>query len=379
MEITEIPQVSPPDFALALYRRYARGEDTVLLSPTSILIALRALMLGARGETAAGIARVLAGGEDRGEGAPVITNFPDPFIESNGQTLLLALGVWLDQRLLIAPSYRDAAESDRRVEWFDTDFTNREAARARINGWTEERTKGRIRNLLGPRSIDETTRFVLTSALHFRAKWSEPFEKEATVPLPFTRADGSQVQTSMMRSTMKRMFARGEGGRMLQLGYENSFVFQAFLPDSPSGLERLEAQLTPTALRTWTDSLERREVDIWLPKFQLEGEYDLATELSVLGMASAFDSARADFSGIGRSPDGLPLSLGTAVHRTFIDVNEHETEAAAATALVGITMGMRRAPEPPKKEEFHADHPFLYLIRSAVNGSILFIGRMTGR
>ena len=376
--ISQIPRVSPADFALALHRRFARGDAAALLSPVSILIALRALMLGARGDTAAGIARVLSGGEDSGEGAPGISNFPDPFIESDGRALSLALGVWLDQRLLISPSYADAAGSDRRVEWFDVDFAAAEAARAQINAWTEERTGGRIGNLLSPGSINAMTRLMLTSAVHFQAKWSAPFEKDATVPLPFTRSDGSQIQSSMIRSTMKRMFARGEEARMLELNYQSGFVFQALLPDSPSGLERLEAQLTPTALRRWTDSLETCEVDIWLPKFQQAVECDLATELSALGMASAFDPARADFSGIGRSPDGLPLFLSRAVHRTFIDVNERETEAAAAFSLP-FDKAAQMAPELPRREEFHADHPFLYMIRQGTKGSILFIGRMTGR
>jgi len=268
-------------------------------------------------------------------------------------------------------------KADPRVHWFDVDVSDPEAVRARINDWTEERTRGRIRNLLSPRSIDQMTRLVSTSALHFQAEWRRPFRKEKTAPRPFTRADGTEIPASMMQSWMKARFARGEEGRMLELEYVNGYVFHALLPDAPSGLERLEAQLTPATLNRWTDSLESCEVDVWLPKFQREAEYDLASELSALGMARAFDPARADFSGIGRSSDGQPLYLSKAVHKTFIDVNELETEAAAATAMLTVTMAMPKA--RPRLEEFHADHPFLYMIRNGTNGTILFTGRMTGR
>jgi serpin B len=368
-------QVDSVAFALELYRRVAKGDDPVLLSPVSISLALRPLSLGARGGTADGIRAALRGGVPHDDDPAVVSDDPDRFLEADGKTLSLAIGLWLDHRLEVDPVFGDVMKADRRVHWFDLDFAAAEAATARINGWTAERTKGRIRDLLERGAIDSTTRFMSTSAVHFQGKWAQPFEKELTMPFPFTRADGTQVPTDMMLSTMTTSFARVDGARLLALDYSNEYTFYAFLPDSPSGLARLESQLSRTTLSRWIDSLEEREVEIWLPRFRNEAKCDLDAALIDLGMADAFDSRRADFSGIGRSPEGLPLSLSGAVHQTFIDVNELETEAAAATAFAMVLGG----PPPPKdQEKFHADHPFLYMIRNRLQGSILFIGRMTG-
>src|SRR5437867_3937950 len=307
-------RVDSVEFALALHRRFAKAKVSVLLSPVSISLALRPLRLGARGDTAAGIQRVLDGGEHGGDGVSSGGDDPDRFLEADGKTLSLAIGLWLDKQFEVDPSFADAAKADRRVHWFEVDFAAAEAVRERINGWTEKLTKGRISNLLSQGSTDSMTRLVSTSAVHFHDKWRLPFEKKATTSLPLTRADGTRIPADMMRSTMSARLARGKEGGMPEREHRNGHVFYALLPDSPSDLGRLEAQLTPTALSRWIDSLESREVDVWLPRFRHEAEYDLGADLSALGSEEAFDPSRADFSGIGTNPGRQRPFLSNARH-----------------------------------------------------------------
>ena len=177
----------------------------------------------------------------------------------------------------------------------------------------------------------------------------------------------------MMQDLRSAAFARSEDACMLELEYRKGCVLHILLPDSPSGLERLEARLTPELLDAWIGTLDRRMVDLWLPRFRGESGYDLADSLAEMGMHDAFDSTRADFSGIGSSTTGIGLFLSAVVQKSFIDVNEVETQAGAASAIGAELLGLGRG-----FEQFHVDRPFLYMVRNRRNGSILFIGRMTG-
>jgi serpin B len=138
------------------------------------------------------------------------------------------------------------------------------------------------------------------------------------------------------------------------------------LPQAKDGLAALEQQLTPANLARWRSAIRRREVDVWLPRFKLESEFELSTVLTALGMVDAFGAA--DFSGMTGQRD---LFISVVVHKAFVDVNEKGTEAAAATAVVKT-----RSSLPPPPPTFRADHPFLFLIQERRTGSVLFLGRL---
>jgi serpin B len=138
------------------------------------------------------------------------------------------------------------------------------------------------------------------------------------------------------------------------------------LPREVSGLAGLEGSLAVENLDTWTKNLEKVEVDVCLPRFELSFPFRLDDTLRSMGMIAAF-SDQADFSGMDGSRE---LYIGAVLHKAFVSVNEQGTEAAAATAL---TMQTKALSIPVV---FRADHPFLFLIRAKSTGSILFIGRV---
>uniref|UniRef100_A0A803VBV1 Serpin B6 n=2 Tax=Ficedula albicollis TaxID=59894 RepID=A0A803VBV1_FICAL len=140
------------------------------------------------------------------------------------------------------------------------------------------------------------------------------------------------------------------------------------IQDGSTGLERLERELTYEKLIDWInpEMMDSTKVRVSIPRFKLEENYDLKPLLSSMGMPDAFDKGKADFSGIS---SGKELVLSEVVHKSFVEVNEEGTEAAAATAAV---MMMRCALRVP---DFTADHPFLFFIRHTKTGSILFCGR----
>ena len=138
------------------------------------------------------------------------------------------------------------------------------------------------------------------------------------------------------------------------------------LPAARDGLTDLEASLTVENLDAWLAALAEHEWDLFLPKFTFTSDFGLNDVLSRMGMPSAFTPERADFSGMTGKRD---LHIQAVRHKAFVQVNEEGTEAAAAT---GVSMGITSLPPA-----FRADHPFLFLIRDHVTGSILFLGRVT--
>ncbi|NXT07597.1 SPB6 protein, partial [Prunella fulvescens] len=163
--------------------------------------------------------------------------------------------------------------------------------------------------------------------------------------------------------------------KILELPYVgNELSMIILLPDAiqdgSTGLERLERELTYEKLIDWInpEMMDSTKVRVSLPKFKLEESYDLKPLLSSMGMPDAFDPRKADFSGMS---SGNELVLSEVVHKSFVEVNEEGTEAAAATAAVMRFLCAREVRIP----EFTADHPFLFFIRHNKTCSILFCGR----
>ncbi len=165
-------------------------------------------------------------------------------------------------------------------------------------------------------------------------------------------------------------YAEFDDLQALALPYQGGALSMVvLLPKQPDGLARLESSFTPANLEKWTQTLPPREVQVFLPKFKMTGQFKLNDTLKALGMTEAFDDGKADFSGMqGLKHD---LYISAVLHKSFVEVNEQGTEAAAAT---GVIMARRGPASRPLV--FRADHPFLFLIRENQTGSVLFLGRM---
>ena len=221
--------------------------------------------------------------------------------------------------------------------------------------------------MIAPDILNSLTRIVLTNAIYFKATWVNQFDPAQTKKQPFTIAPGQQVDVSMMSQKASVGYAEFGNLQVLELPYvgeDTSMVI--LLPKNVDGLAELEQQLTPENLRNWLSSIRYDECPeiLQLPKFRLNSAFEFKQVLSKMGMASAFDNA-ADFSGMNGRKD---LFLANVIHKTFVDVNELGTEAAASTEVMGVSRcGGGR---------FRADRPFIFLIRHIQSGSILFMGRV---
>jgi serpin B len=250
----------------------------------------------------------------------------------------------------------------------EVDFRNAaEEARQTINAWVEQQTRSKIKDLIPPEVLTPATTLVLTNAVYFKGKWSQPFAKRLTRQEPFFVARDRSVDVSMMHAEESFRYAEDPDVQVLELPYEgDTLSLVAILPRTKDGLPHLERNLSAHRLSRWVGQLESKEVGVSLPKFRLTKEFKLSKELTSLGMIQAF-STKADFSGMNEQHD---LHISEVVHKAFVELNEEGTEAAAATGVV-IAKPAARA-----ETTFRADHPFLFLIRHVPSGSILFLGRV---
>uniref|UniRef100_A0A8C5SSF2 Serpin B6 n=1 Tax=Laticauda laticaudata TaxID=8630 RepID=A0A8C5SSF2_LATLA len=250
-----------------------------------------------------------------------------------------------------------------------------EDSRRHINAWVEEKTSGKIQDLLGPGIIDSRTKLVSVNAIYFKGNWADKFNKDHTSEKPFwiNKNESKTVQMMFKKAKYNMAHISAYQTSVLEIPYVgNELSMIILLPDkiadNSTGLEKLEREITYEKLMDWInpEKMFPREIELSFPKFKLEEKYDLKPVLRSMGMTDAFDEGKADFSGMSTNKD---LVISEVVHKSFIEVSEEGTEAAAASAVIMLFKSANLA------LEFKADHPFLFFIIQRSTNSIPFFGR----
>jgi serpin B len=273
---------------------------------------------------------------------------------------------------LIAKDYVTLLEKNYRAEVFpDADV-------AKINRWIEEKTAGKIRNMLD--GLDPNVPAVLINAVYFKSRWNLVFDKALTKNETFRLTKSQKADVPTMHHTGNYAVAAGAGYRAIRLPYEvKSLAMIVVLPNEADGLghviDRTDAGQLSGLFATLRKDRKGTPVALSLPSFKVEFKADLVKPFRQVGMRLAFDPKAADFSGMMERPD-TGLYLGAIRHRAVVEVSEESTEAAAATVVVPTARSSRRRPEP-KPEEFRADRPFGFFIVDDSTGAILFAGRVS--
>jgi serpin B len=361
-----------------LYGRLAATPGNLAFSPASISVALSMTYGGAKGDTAAEMAKVM--------------HLPAKADELHGGWAT-ALGAWQKKTdaYELASANRLFAEKTFKLEAPFTTLTKdrygapvegldfrsaHEAQRKHMNDWVKTQTRERIVDLIPERGVSADTRLVLVNALYFKAQWKEPFDADSTAEGEFFANGDKAVKVPMMNHTTNRRYAEIDGAKVVELTYKDGDMTMLFvLPEKTDGLPELEKKLSAAEVSGWAGKLAYERVWVTLPRFKIDPpeSINLVETLEGMGMKLAFDAEKADFTGIANPPSPADrLYIGAVFHKAFLAVDESGTEAAAATAV-----SMPRAGGMPKEpKRFLADHPFLFLIRDAESGAILFMGRV---
>lgn len=323
------------DLASRLYAALAAEPGNLVCSPYSVAVALDLAAYGARGRTLEELRAVVGDA-----GRPV----EDPDLRSANRLFGQAGLAWAPDlaRLLTVVDYGDA-----------------EAARALVNAWTAEQTGGRIPAIVPPGVLDAETLLVLVNALHLKAAWAAPFPEHATADADFRLADGSVVRVPTMAAQPRVAVGSGPGWRSARLPYVGGRLALTVVLADDLGTPDLRAVLeAPSYAR----------LALALPRFTVRTAAPLGEVLASLGMPTAFTDD-ADFSGLVAD---APLKISAVLHEAFVAVDEHGTEAAAATAVVMARAGA--APETPVP--FVVDRPFLFVVHTVADRVPLFVGRV---
>jgi serpin B len=250
----------------------------------------------------------------------------------------------------------------------ELDFRQPQAA-GKINRWVKQQTRGKISQIVD--QVQPNLVLLLLNAVYFKGTWSEGFDTAATVNHPFTLANSTRKQHPMMTQTGEYDYYETTQFQAVSLPYgKGRFSLYLFLPKSKSNLSSFYRDLTAANWNQWMNKFQNRPGSIQIPKFKLEYNLNLNNALKALGMDIAFDGNKADFSGMSQGK----LAIDQVRHKTFVEVNEVGTEAAAATSVEMIVTSTQFPPEPFK---LVADRPFFFAIRDNETGTLLFMGSMT--
>ncbi|XP_037375068.1 leukocyte elastase inhibitor-like [Talpa occidentalis] len=366
-------------FALDLFRTLSEDSPrgNLFCSPLSISSAMAMVFLGTRGNTAAQLIQTLHfdGVEkvhSRFQSLMAAVNKPD-----TSYVLKLANRLYGEKTYNFLPEFLASTQELYGAELASVDFQgNSEGARKVINAWVKGQTEGKIPELLAASMVHSMTKLVLVNAIYFKGTWQDEFRKEETRDAPFrlNKKDTKIVKMMYQKKYLPFGYIQELQSRVLELPYKGEELSMVILlpddmEDESTGLEKIEQQLTLEKLCEWTkpENMGHTDVRIHLPKFKLEETYDLKPHLARMGVEDLFSRSKADLSGMTETRD---IFVSKIIHKSFVEVSEEGTEAAAATAIVSKTSSLGPV------EDFVADHPFIFMIRHNSSGSILFLGRL---
>ncbi|XP_072693861.1 serpin A9-like [Canis lupus baileyi] len=365
---------SNTDFAFRLYQRLIlkTPDQNVFFSPLSVSACLAMLSLGARSATKTQILQGLGFN---------LTHLPESSIHQAFQHLLHSLRVpgkdldlrmgsvlFIKKELWLQTNFLDDVKRLYESKVFSTDFSSSSTAREKINSYVEKETKGKVVNLI--QSLEPLTVMVLVNHIFFKGKWEKPFNPGYTSKSsPFLVGKRTTVKVPMMHQVEE--FAFGVDAELkcsvLRMDYDEDTAAFFVLPGQDK-MRQLEQALSSRTLRKWNHLLQKRWIEVFIPKFSLSASYDLETILPKMGIRDAFDK-NADFSGITKR-DFLQLSKAT--HKAVLDISEEGTEAAAATATKLIV----RSKDGPSHTVVRFNRSFLLLLINRATDAILFLGKV---
>jgi len=357
-------------FGFKLYKEILKQDSNknVFVSPTSVAIALSMTYNGARGETQQAMAKAL---ELQGITLPTVNQAnnalkaslenADPEVQ-----LSIANSLWAKQGVTFKPDFMERNRQFYGAKVTELDFANAEATRT-INNWVKENTRGKIDQVVDQLKPDDV--LFLINAIYFKGNWTKKFDQNQTAERPFYLSNGTQKQHPMMSQSGKYRYYENETFQAVSLPYgKGRLSLYVFLPRENNSLDAFQQQLAVENWQQWMNQFRMRNGSIQLPRFKFDYDIQLNNALKVLGMESAFSDG-ADFSNM----TSASVAINEVKHKTFVEVNEEGTEAAAVTS-VGVALTSAQMPEEPF--QMVVNRPFFCAIRDNQTGTVLFMGSL---
>ncbi|RUA07463.1 MAG: serpin family protein [Flavobacteriia bacterium] len=362
---------SSNDFGINLFRQVASVEEgkNLMISSLSVSQALGMTWNGARGTTRDEMTEVMGFSVDKDEDLNTSNKtIRDALLSADNMVEMdIANSIWYRNTFRVKNEFVGINKKYYDAEVKGLDFDDSEGSKKAINGWVKKKTKDKITEVVQEINPDDV--MFLINAVYFKGKWKYQFKKEDTSDEPFLYADGHRADVKMMSQNEHLEYFEANACSGVALPYGNGhFRMIVLLPDEDVTLKDFVADLNESDLSSHVNSAMEAEVNLKLPKFTFECDLRLNYPLQQLGIKTAFTD-HANLSGIG---DPSNLTISKVQHKTFVEVNEEGTEAAAVTSVtVGVT-----SVGPEESVSFVVDRPFLFLIQEKDTEAILFIGQV---
>ncbi len=344
----------------------ASKNKNVVVSPFSVKMALSMAAQGANGKTLEEMNKVIGLDETSNE---YFRRLIEDAAKDGDITLNIANSVWLRQGLEFNQEYLDILNQYYMAQASTLDFGN-PSSKDTINKWVSEKTNGKIEEIVD--KIEPLDIAFLINAIYFNANWSTPFEEGYTSKKDFTLLDGSKVKADLMSKTAHLLYQENNEFQAVELPYgENErYVMRVYLPKEDVKFDKFVKGIDKESLQQWGGDFGSMKGVLELPKFKTEYSNSMKDILISMGIKEAFNSNSADFSKMV-TVEGQNVYISEVMHKTYIDVNEKGTEAAAATS---VGMSATSAPQPEEMFEMIVDRPFVFTIDDKESGETLFIG-----
>jgi serpin B len=364
-------------FAFNLYQQLKGTDGNLFYSPYSISAALAMTYAGARNATETQMKNTLQFLLAQARLHPAFNKLAIE-LASRGKTaqgkdgegfrLNVVNAIWGQKDYQFQSDFLDTLAVNYSAGLRILDFiSNPEQSRVTINDWVAAQTENRIKDLIPQGAIDTLTRLVLTNAIYFNAAWQYPFNDKVTANGTFNLLNGSTVTVPMMKQTDSFAYFKGSNFQAVELPYDGQELSMVILLPDAGQFTAFENSMNYEQISADIGSLNTKEVNLSMPKFEFDADFSLKQILQTMGMPIAFTD-QADFSGMTGDRD---LQISDVIHKAFVSVAEAGTEAAAATAVIMTATAM-----PTEIVDFNLDRPFIFLIRDIQTGAILFIGRV---
>jgi len=393
-----VPEISKRinAFSLDLLRQIAGATDApanAILSPQSVFHGLAMSYIASGGETRKELAAALHFPDDNGKLLRDLSKLRGQLHASAKHKQIdfsLANGIWLDEtyaqfrKEYVKQVQQAFAASLRQVK-----FGQANKASEEINKWVSEKTRGRISKAVDPsdfdsrskRSVIDEAALVTVNAVYFKGDWASRFDADATRERPF-HVDATRTRkTTMMHQNSPLNYSENDKVKFVMLPYGGGDHFMGdyymfvVLPKKVIPIRELLAAVTPETIIGLMMDAYPHEVDVLFPKFEMNSHFRMKQSLETMGVKLAFDSGKADFDKmIVKKFEAFRIYVSQIYHDAWIDVHEKGTEAAAVTTGVHFSFGCSAGPSRPPKAQFHADHPFMFMIFHKPSLSIVFAG-----
>lgn len=363
-------------FGLELFSRaaaIAKTNENTLVSPLSVSLALAMTYNGAQGQTKTDMEKTLKLAGLTSEQINSAYQSLVAALQSSDPDVLLEMAnaIYFRQGFTVLPDFISVNQKYYNAAVNALDFGSPHAVNT-INAWVAQKTKDKIPTIIN--QIESDLVMILLNAVYFNGIWKYKFDDQNTRNLTFRLENGTTKETPMMNQEASLEYLSNSLFSAVNLPYgKGQFQMTVILPKENKTTADVISELNMENWRTWMKSFKtEKKVEVTMPRFKFAWELKLNQLLTDMGMGSAFSSVAADFSGINKDRD---LYIGYVIHKTYVDVNENGTEAAAVTA-VGIFI-TSAPPTDLQKIYFTVDRPFLFTITEKSTGAILFIGEVT--